>query len=168
MVAVMAVGGAVLATVLLFVTRGDDGGRAANTTVADTTGVSGSPPTDLSSGVTTGETAVSSADLPVLVVNASGTPGTASVVVADLQSAGYGAVPPPSASSLDAAETTSVYFFVDDNTSYEADAEAVAEVIGVQSSSVVPMPADVAAEIVDVEENAAVLVVLGADFAARG
>lgn len=160
-VAAAVLGGAALVVAILFVVTGDAGDRSSNTTAAETTTVTEPPTTDVSSGVTT----VGPADLPVLVVNATGVPGMGSVVVADLQSAGYGVDPPQSDSPASStAGTTLVYYFVDDSVSYQAEAEAVADVVGVRSAAVTPMPADVAAGIVDVEENAAVLVLLGEDF----
>lgn len=105
-------------------------------------------------------TAVPPASLLVYVANGSGVAGAAGVATAELTAAGYTAAIPPEGSAP-TTPTTIVYYYQDATTNYQADAQAVAAVLGAQPTAVQPLPADPGFDI----KNATVVVWLGPDIA---
>ena len=100
-------------------------------------------------------TAVPAADLQVTVANASGVPGAAGTITEKLKGAGYAKV---AALNGDKNQPTKVFY----EGKFEADAKAVAKVIGLPATTVEPRPPEVAIE--DEGKNAQVIVVLGDGF----
>ena len=100
-------------------------------------------------------TAVPAADLQVTVANASGVPGAAGTITEKLKGAGYAKV---AALNGDKNQPTKVFY----EGKFEADAKAVAKVIGLPDTTVGPRPPEVAIE--DEGKNAQVIVVLGDGF----
>jgi len=165
--------GAALLIGALFLSKGFDSGgvtiSASDLPSSDTTVPSGQgtgtqttdDTTEVIPGTGTLTTLVAPASLLVYVANGSGVSGAAAITNAALTAAGYTAAIPPEGSAP-ATTTTIVYYFEDATTSYQADAAAVAGVIGAQPTSVQPMPAEGLG--FDIK-NAVVVVVLGPDLA---
>lgn len=97
--------------------------------------------------------------VPVYVVNGTGVSGASDSMTATLTSNGYLATIPPEGSAPP-TPTTRVYYFKDATNDYQADAEAVAALIGAQPTAVQPLPADPGFDI----NNATVIVYLGPDL----
>src|SRR4051812_1438636 len=97
-----------------------DGVGTGTDTTADTSVIAGTGGTQT--------TQLPAAQLPVLVVNASGVSGAATAVTNTLTGAGYALAIPPSGSAPTNTDVTLVYYFEDPatGTSYQADAQAVA------------------------------------------
>lgn len=155
---------------VLFLSKGFDSGgvtiSAGDLPTSETTVPSGigsgtdtTDSTEVIPGAGTGTTVVPPDTLLVYVANGAGVPGAAGVTTTQLQNAGYTAALPPG--DAPTATTTLVYYFDDGTTNYQADAQAVATVIGAQPTAVQPLPLDPGFDI----GNAVVVVVLGPDLA---
>ena len=152
---------------MLFLSKGFDAnpiGAVSSDDIAGTTATT--VPEAIGTGTdTTGDPIIAGptrdiATIPVYVANGSGVSGAAGAVNANLTAAGYLAAIPPEGSAPN-TPTTRVYYFKDATNDYQADAEAVATLIGAQPTAVQPLPADPGFDI----KNATVVVYLGPDLA---
>ncbi len=125
---------------------GDDSGQNTTTTPDATT---------TSSTAVTGDTSAPS-DVTVLVLNDGGPTGTAGAASTSIGEKGYSMGEAANAANPGNSDTTTIYFAE----GFEADAEAVAAVLGKSSDAVEPMPSDTLGPGAD---SADVVVVLGTD-----
>lgn len=153
----------------LFLSKGFDNGSLVGVSADDLAGTSATTvPDSVGTGTdTTGDTIAGPthdiATIPVYVANGSGVAGAAGAVTTTLTGAGYSAAIPPEGAAP-ATPTTLVWYFKDATNDYQADAEAVATLIGAQPTAVQPLPADPGFDI----KNATVVVYLGPDLAPAG
>ena len=161
---------AVVIGFLLLFNAGDDGDGSTNagstqtTTTVDTSGLGGS--TTTTAGGTTTTTAVSGSDrkpgdVSVLVLNADGPVGSAVAASTTIGAAGYKMGTPTNANSAVTLATSAVYYAE----GYQAEATAVALVLGKAASTVQPLPSPVPGPGAD---KANVVVVLGKDTVPAG
>lgn len=121
------------------------------TTTPDDTTTSSSEPTD---------TTKVPADVKVVVLNGSGLTGVARSTSDTIEGKGYDMLEPDNAAA-GRVETTTVYF----SEGYEADAGAIAELLGKTSDAVAPKPTQ---SLGKGSDTANVVVVLGKDTAPAG
>jgi len=160
-IAVLAI--AVVIGVLLLWKAGDNGSNTAalaSTGPSTTIDISGLTSTTLAGSDTTTTTQASDgnqpSDVKVLVLNGSGKAGVAKTNSTAIGQKGYTMLPPTNATAN--AATTSVYYAAN----YQADAAAIAALLGKTPDSVLPMPAT---PLGAGSATANVVVVLGADTA---
>lgn len=161
---------AVVIGFLLLLNAGDDGDGTTSvstktTTTVDTSGLSGST-TTTNAGGSTSTTAVSGSDrkpgdVSVLVLNADGPVGSALSASTTIGAKGYKMGTPTNANSSVTLATSAVYYAE----GYQAEATAVALVLGKAASTVQPMPSPVPGPGAD---KANVVVVLGKDTVPAG
>lgn len=125
----------------------------------DASGADGGDPSGTTAPPTTGSPARPPAEVTVLVANGSGVPGAAGDFTGTLNSEGYVTAEPANADRKDYT-TTTVYYVGEE----QAEAAAVATVLGLDPAAVQPMPDPPPTEDGDLR-NATVLVVLGTDQA---
>jgi len=153
---------AVLIGVLLLWKAGDNGSNTAVASTGPTTtiDISGLTSTTLAGSDTTTTTQASDgnqpSDVKVLVLNGSGKAGVAATNSTAIGQKGYTMLPPTNAAKN--ASTTSVYYAPN----YQADAAAIAALLGKTPDSVLPMPTT---PLGAGSATANVVVVLGADTA---
>ena len=164
---ILVLAAAVIVGILLLWKAGSGGG---GTTKVDASKGSSNPGTTAPLGETTttnggsggtttttgGTTAHKPADVAVLVLNGSGKPGVAASTSATIGEKGYKMGSPGNISSATHPATTSVYYAA----GYQAEAEAIASVLGKDSSIVQAKPSTA---IGPGSDSANVVVVLGLD-----
>ena len=155
----LVLGAAVLVGVLLLASWGDDGASKVATTDGKTTttvdigdlGTTTTAPTETTT--TTPGSANSPSEVSVIVLNGSGQTGAAATNSSTIGDAGYTMLTPGNAQNID---STTVYYA----DGYEADAIAVAKLLGKGTDAVKPLSD---ASLGGAEGDANVVVVLGAD-----
>lgn len=155
----LVLGAAVLVGVLLLASWGDDGASKVATTDGKTTttvdigdlGTTTTAPAE--STTTTSASAHSPSEVSVIVLNGSGQTGAAATNSSTIGDAGYTMLTPGNAQNID---STTVYYA----DGYEADAIAVAQLLGKGTDAVKPLSD---ASLGGAEGDANVVVVLGAD-----